>query len=50
MQPSRVMLMPKVRRPIRAILFHNAAENQIDPGERLRFMTSYSVRLSPPPF
>jgi hypothetical protein len=26
--------MPKVRRPIRAILFHNAAENQIDPGER----------------
>src|SRR6476661_7264990 len=22
MQPSRVMLMPKVRRPIRAILFH----------------------------
>ena len=25
--------MPKVRRPIRAILFHNAAENQIDPGE-----------------
>jgi hypothetical protein len=27
--------MPKVRRPIRAILFHNAAENQIDPGEVL---------------
>jgi hypothetical protein len=25
--------MPKVRRPIRAILFHNAAKNQIDPGE-----------------
>jgi hypothetical protein len=25
--------MPKVRRPIRAILFHKAAENQIDPGE-----------------
>jgi aryl-alcohol dehydrogenase-like predicted oxidoreductase len=24
-----------VRRPIRAILFHNAAENQIDPGEVL---------------
>jgi aryl-alcohol dehydrogenase-like predicted oxidoreductase len=25
--------MPKVRRPIRPILFHNAAENQIDPRE-----------------